>query len=292
MRLICPNCGAQYEVPADVIPEAGRDVQCSNCGHTWFESPGASLAAEEGALDRPVRDETAEYTEDHRPETPPEPAVPVDPPAVDEDEDEDDGLRPAPRRGTARPQLDASVAEILREEAEREERNRRAEARANAERQEDLPLAAPAPAVPAMTQEDEARDRMARLRGEDPDAPPRRGLEAAVAATVASSRKELLPDIEEINTTLRSDEERPPVEPLPEEVEERERKGFRRGFLTVLTVIILLCLVYLFADLIASQVPGLDGTLEGYVATVDDLRLWLDARVQGLIASLEAAGDT
>ncbi|MDC0135779.1 zinc-ribbon domain-containing protein, partial [Sulfitobacter sp.] len=31
MRLICPNCDAQYEVPDDVMPVAGRDVQCSNC---------------------------------------------------------------------------------------------------------------------------------------------------------------------------------------------------------------------------------------------------------------------
>lgn len=37
MRLSCPNCGAQYEVPLEVIPTAGRDVQCSNCGHTWFQ---------------------------------------------------------------------------------------------------------------------------------------------------------------------------------------------------------------------------------------------------------------
>ena len=38
MRLTCPNCGAQYEVPAEVIPESGRDVQCSNCGDTWFQT--------------------------------------------------------------------------------------------------------------------------------------------------------------------------------------------------------------------------------------------------------------
>ena len=48
MRLICPNCGAQYEIADDVIPAAGRDVQCSNCGHTWFERPGASVAEEAG----------------------------------------------------------------------------------------------------------------------------------------------------------------------------------------------------------------------------------------------------
>lgn len=37
MRLICPNCGAQYAVDDRVIPETGRDVQCSSCGHTWFQ---------------------------------------------------------------------------------------------------------------------------------------------------------------------------------------------------------------------------------------------------------------
>ncbi|MDG1102854.1 MAG: zinc-ribbon domain-containing protein, partial [Ascidiaceihabitans sp.] len=37
MRLICPNCDAQYEVPTEVVPTEGRDVQCSNCGQTWFQ---------------------------------------------------------------------------------------------------------------------------------------------------------------------------------------------------------------------------------------------------------------
>jgi len=38
MRLTCPNCGAQYEVPDEVIPQEGRDVQCSNCGDTWYQA--------------------------------------------------------------------------------------------------------------------------------------------------------------------------------------------------------------------------------------------------------------
>ncbi|WP_435164429.1 zinc-ribbon domain-containing protein [Falsirhodobacter sp. 1013] len=37
MRLGCPGCGAQYEVGADAIPEAGREVTCSACGHRWFQ---------------------------------------------------------------------------------------------------------------------------------------------------------------------------------------------------------------------------------------------------------------
>ena len=38
MRITCPNCGAQYEVDDTLIPEAGRDVQCSNCGKGWFQA--------------------------------------------------------------------------------------------------------------------------------------------------------------------------------------------------------------------------------------------------------------
>lgn len=37
MRLVCPNCGAQYEIDASLVPPDGRDVQCSNCGHGWFQ---------------------------------------------------------------------------------------------------------------------------------------------------------------------------------------------------------------------------------------------------------------
>lgn len=44
MRLVCPNCDAQYEVDDSVIPVSGRDVQCSNCDHTWFQRPQPVLA--------------------------------------------------------------------------------------------------------------------------------------------------------------------------------------------------------------------------------------------------------
>ena len=37
MRLECPNCKARYEVDDDAIQGAGRDVECSACGHAWFQ---------------------------------------------------------------------------------------------------------------------------------------------------------------------------------------------------------------------------------------------------------------
>lgn len=76
MRLICPNCSAQYEVDDSVIPAEGRDVQCSNCGQTWFQPPAA-------VEPEPVPDDPA-------PEPIPEPApVPIpDPVAEVPSEDE------------------------------------------------------------------------------------------------------------------------------------------------------------------------------------------------------------
>ena len=36
MRLTCPNCGAEYEVPDGMVPAAGRHVQCTACHTRWF----------------------------------------------------------------------------------------------------------------------------------------------------------------------------------------------------------------------------------------------------------------
>ena len=55
MRLVCPNCGAQYEVDDALIPAEGRDVQCSDCGHAWYFSPvPASADAAPQAQDLPA----------------------------------------------------------------------------------------------------------------------------------------------------------------------------------------------------------------------------------------------
>ena len=58
MRITCPNCGAQYEVDDTLIPEAGRDVQCSNCGKGWFQARNPE--PEETFEDEPVAAETPE----------------------------------------------------------------------------------------------------------------------------------------------------------------------------------------------------------------------------------------
>ena len=57
MLIKCPNCNAQYEVPNDIIPAAGRDVQCSSCSKTWFVT---SLAGKKSTKDKVSKYESLE----------------------------------------------------------------------------------------------------------------------------------------------------------------------------------------------------------------------------------------
>lgn len=104
MRLTCPNCGAQYEVDNSVIPDEGRDVQCSGCGQGWFQ-PGK--AAQEASLQTPIAPPDNWEPED--PAAAPETGAAESPDAAPEDdligwEEGLEGLadtrqmRPAPRR--------------------------------------------------------------------------------------------------------------------------------------------------------------------------------------------------
>ena len=110
MLLACPNCDARYEVPNDAIPENGRDVQCSNCGHAWFQLPfdahdAGGAAAPEVAISEIVRAEVVS-----------EPALSADP-FADTDVTEDDEVAvldpaepapPAPAFSAPEPRPDLS----------------------------------------------------------------------------------------------------------------------------------------------------------------------------------------
>ena len=36
MIIACPSCEKKFEVNSDLIPSAGRTMQCGSCGHMWF----------------------------------------------------------------------------------------------------------------------------------------------------------------------------------------------------------------------------------------------------------------
>ena len=253
MRLTCPNCGAQYEVPDDVIPEDGRDVQCSNCGTTWFQPHPSAAARSEGAARRVV---------DVLPE---------------EDEDEEDvPPPPPPRREAPARSVTPDAADILRQEAEYEARMRREEA-GGIETQPDLGLDEAADDIERRARQ--ARERMARLKGPGAAVAAQPAVEAAPPPT--GSRRDRLPDIEEINSSLRARAEpvERPTETDPSKAAPR-RSGFARGFSVALIVVVLAVLVYANAPAISEAVPQADPALNAYVVFIDGLRVQLDALIR------------
>ena len=426
MRLVCPNCEAKYEVPDDAIPDTGRDVQCANCGHAWFQmraraTPSAPVAAEgpapmpepaptpapladpvamdagvgavvSDAVDPPVKAESVDAMDaailsegpasaegdaqgpgldaipdgearpspelvpelasefapapETEPEFRPDPAewtaasdealaaalstadvvpeqgldaalsIVTDPgdallvadgiavdtgaaaridgavsdaaplhgvpdPATDgggSDFDSDTGadapqdtdgpdavtqsespaLVAAAATGAAAYAVDESVLAILREEAERESNARRADAQ-SLETQTDLGLAAGA----------KKKKSGAKVEAKPP------------------ARRDLLPDVEEINSTLR-----PSVPDADAEIlgaagmlSSPARRGFRGGFLVVMTLAILCATLYIIAPRLGAMVPALSDPLQAYVGFIDGARLHLD----GLMRSATVA---
>ncbi len=255
MRLICPNCGAQYEVSADVIPENGRDVQCSNCGHTWFQSPEQQAAE--------AVDETVQGVFHDDDDTPVEIAA--------TDDDAYGFNEPVPSAEPQRQPLPDDVSDILRQEAEYEAK-RRAEESGGLESQPDLGID-----ETLEQREQESQARLARLKGENT---------AEIAAATAASRRDLLPDIEEINSSLRSSSDRGADDvqaDQPQELERKRRSGFRSAFLFVILLAAIAALIYVFAPQIAERLPNLAEPLQAYVNWVNDLRLWLNENVSALM---------
>lgn len=370
MRLTCPNCDAQYEVPDDVIPQDGRDVQCSNCGNTWFqahpdhavevvddpeapepdaewtpevtedeplqevvadssddidetESSGpvtmssdapdevlaaavkaairrakptqdvedpddepqeeaSSVAAEheehsfEDDLDaslnelEDVADETEESEEDA------EDSVYFDA-SEDEDESTEEVTSEEPKRRT----IDPTVANILQEEAALEA-ERRAED-SSLESQPDLGL--------EESQDDaakrarQARERMARMRGLPADS-----IDKPVEPIPANSRRDLLPDIEEINSTLRATEDRAPDEQPDGRPTANQRRagGNRIGFAMALLLIGLFAYVYNRPEVVSATIPASENVVAGFVNSVDNARIWLDSQMTKLMLWLDS----
>lgn len=274
MRLVCPNCGAQYEVDSRVIPENGRDVQCSNCGHTWFQKPAGSEALAElmqANAHSPAQEDAREQPpaqEDVAPAQPEYPPAEAEAPVAEED-----GAAGAARPEPARRTLDEDLQEVLREEAAREARVRDRE-RQKIETQEDLGLDEPAAAD---TRAVAAQERVARLRGLDTE-------EETTVSGGAGARRDLLPDIEEINSSLTSIGSEEVVDDF---AEPEKRGGFARGFVIVLLLAAIALALYLYAPLISAKVPTLAGALEAYMGLVDGARGWVDQMVVLALSKLQ-----
>jgi hypothetical protein len=241
-------------------------VQCSNCGDTWFQH-------------HPDHTPDIDDTEDEESgwDAPPDPEAPYEKPspqpAEDETSQEQDEIPDTPPRR----ELDPSVAGVLREEAERERAARAAESGAGLETQQELGL--DEASSDSAKRQAEAQARMARLRGEEEE-------QAEPLPPDPGTRRNLLPDIDEINSSLSSDSTDPgTVQPGDsDDMDVAPRKsGFRRGFNLVLLLAVIGLLLYVFAPQLAEALPALQPALASYVEMVNGLRLWLAQTVGGLL---------
>ncbi|MEJ8562865.1 zinc-ribbon domain-containing protein [Yoonia sp. GPGPB17] len=297
MRLICPNCDAQYEVSDDAIPPGGRDVQCSNCHLSWFQTEKPTIPGrEQSQLIAPKEPELSEDTPAHNEaeeasqqdvateEAPQQDVVTeeADMPAKEVVEEPDittPASEPAPE--PQRKPLDDAVASILREEA--------ALGAAVATSPVAKPPAPeapkpPAPAAPVVA--DETRQRIAQMTADEGGTPTSAVANSSTAADANADAAHLrtVPSINEINATLRARAQANDTSGLTEAEKEEavHRKGFRRGFFFILILLAILILPYIFADQITENLPQTTGFMASYVTMIDQLRVNLSEMVSGL----------
>jgi len=177
---------------------------------------------------------------------------------------------------TNRPELDPTLRDILREEAEREARLRQAEA-TGVETQAEMPL----DEEPAASQHPDRVDLEAAADAFDPE---------AAKGDDHASRGALLPDIEEINSTLRDSGDRSGDEADASDIDTidktpRRRHGVRIGFLLIVLLAIAGLFVYTSGDQLVDMVPGAEPAVDGFTQVVNDVRFWLDDLARSLGAS-------
>ena len=251
MRLTCPNCDAVYEVPADAVPPEGRDVQCTNCGHAWFQAH-PHLEAED-------------------PEEAPAPSSRLDPEArrVLEEEAELEIAARVEERGRSRRPPPAPTVQAAEAEAEIE------------------------------AQLDAIEDDRPALAMEAEEPAPAAGEAAPAAAVAVPYRKrrrgkDLLPDIDEVDGSLKQAGERKGGRKIavPAGDADRARRGFRLGFGLTVLAFAALAVIYVFAAEIAALIPAAEPVMARYVETVDGLRTALDAFARDAAAALSGWVDS
>lgn len=271
MRLVCPDCGAQYEIDGALIPRAGRDVQCSACGHAWFH---------------------------HHPDAPPQkPDADAETPLADESPSPNATRHPDDTEGTpgAVPsrKIDPGVLEVLREEADFEARARARES-GTLETQPELGL------VPTRPQAPSPSARKPRPEGAKPaDAGASEPIKDSAPSHGASGtdRGGRLPDIESISSALSQGSQREATQDKAASApvgDNTTKSGFLRGFVFVLGVMILALAVYIGTPALSEAIPALADPLAAYVAAVDHAHLWTTTQVEAitgwLITQLRGTG--
>lgn len=264
MRLTCPRCGAQYEIPESVIPTAGREVECSACSHVWHQSGDAALLST------------------------PQPAPKAQPEAPAYDA----AARPALNRP-----LHESVLAILREETARELSARAAESVKPPVDRAAIQVAAPSAPLPGASlppaEDIEWPVATVILPGEPiaPEEPPEPKVAAPVEPTAEPTPPEKpgLPDAERLAATLMRkpalvDQPAPVVAPEPVRTAAptptppaaaQPRRGYAAGFGLAVLLAFGLLAAYMAVPPAAESAPE-------WRQQIDRGRIWLHDRAMTL----------
>jgi hypothetical protein len=255
-------------VETALIPDEGRDVQCSGCGFAWFVAHPDQIAAEEN--------EQALFD-------PPPNLPPTSTP------NSTAGVNP-----TIRP-VDQAILDVLREESAREITQRRAETRPVIESQTEFGLQGADSNAPSYARPGEpasaydsgpisaTAEKVARLKGVS--APPPHAP-AASGAPAASKRSDLLPGIDEINSSLRPASEKRPGAGAAVAKTMPGKAGFGRGFMFGLLIWALIVAGYVMAPELSRQIPAIASLLGAFVAFVDGIRTAIAQMIGQLVAML------
>ena len=298
MHLVCPKCAARYEVPEQNIPSSGRDVQCSACGYTWFQAH-PSLSNFQEPLNEPDQEINTATKEIANQETGSQKneggkravASELSQDTTTTTEVSKDGAQQGETSGPALSRLHPTVAEVLKEEARREVAVRAAE---SLETQPDLGV------EEALLQKEPSLDAEGIVDEAVSSIPPNSDLDelerfySQAAQKETSSRDDLLPDIEEINSSLNSGEKKKlKTDDKDKKAQAVVRKRMKRlGLLTGVLIVVFFFGLYQFDTDIDQAVPQIQPLLDEYIQLVDRLRVISDHWVARAIAWLEVQAET
>jgi predicted Zn finger-like uncharacterized protein len=286
MRLVCPNCAAQYEVDASAIPDDGRDVQCANCGNTWFQPPEA---VEAEALSAPSIDHE-EMVEDEPAQDPPltrPPATPVDQSVLDILRQEAELDATTRQSDPEEPVLEEAEAETELEDepepdsepAELSLAERAAQNRLSARRETSARISL----SPPSESEDQFETDTASI-AEDDTASEYNFAPQHEAKVERAERA--MPDVDALNSTLRPANDKGRArEEKRERKKSKDNRGSNRGFYFAILIFLVLLAAYALRPQIIDAVPASEPYLIQYAVLVDTARIQVET---GMLALIEA----
>lgn len=266
IRLICPDCGTEYQIPEIAVPEGGRDVECSECGRIWHaERPGGPPKPREMGVYAYNFREFKGLTDPQGIPLPIEPAQPL-PGAASGAEvaRETPPEQPAGEAPSLNRPLPGNVLNILLEAVEHERQARQADDM----RHQDPDLRAAAAKADEMLQEPDwpATTVTGQWDAPEPEAAPDQpepsADEPASPDIIAAPAEQVQPEPApaEINTL-------PALTPSP------PRNRYWQGFAVAIAMVAALLALYLLA-------PA-EGPLADIRNGLDQARLWLQNAVDG-----------